>query len=167
MPFEEYCKKVIFDPLGMKNTVWHFKDVDLGLMAIPYGYDNSLSQHICHGFYGYPTYPDGALKTSVNEFARFLSIFINEGKTFEGREFLRPETIKQMLKLHSFSGMDAGEAVGLAWQFHNGIYYHDGRDPGINTFVCFNPTTGKGMILLSNGSDFDVTLELGMDSFEV
>ena len=32
-----------------------------------------------YGFYGYPTYPDGALKTSVYDYDRFLFLFINSG----------------------------------------------------------------------------------------
>lgn len=100
--FDEYCKQVIFEPLGMRNTAWYFKDVDLSLMAVPYGYNDSLNQPLRYGFYGYPTYPDGALKTSINEFARFLFMFINEGNTIDGKAFLRAETVKEMLNPHKF-----------------------------------------------------------------
>ncbi len=154
MRFDEYCKQALFEPLGMKNTAWYFKDVNLDLMAIPYGYDNTLHQPIRYGFYGYPTYPDGALKTSVNEFARFLSVFINEGKTFEGREFLRPEIVEEMLSTYHFPGMDSGDTVGLAWHFNGSVYCHDGSDPGISTNTYFNPLTHEGVIFFSNGSNF-------------
>lgn len=52
----KYYREAIFDPLGMKHTGWKFSEVDINLMAVPRRY----------GFYGYPTYPDGALKTSIN-----------------------------------------------------------------------------------------------------
>jgi CubicO group peptidase (beta-lactamase class C family) len=156
--FNDYCKQVIFEPLGMSNTAWYFKDVDLDLMAIPYGYDNSLHQPIRYGFYGYPTYPDGALKTSVNEFARFLFVFINEGKTIDGKLFLRAETVKEMLNLHKFPGMQQGEAVGLGWHFDGHVYWHNGVDPGISTLTYFNQGTGQGAIFFSNGNNFDVSI---------
>lgn len=155
MPFAEYCKLAIFDPLGMKRTCWLFKDVDLNQMAVPYGYDD-LYQPIRYGFYSYPTYPDGALKTSVNEFARFVSLFINNGKTFEGNGMLRPETIKEILTHQRFCGMDNGESTGLAWHFDGEVYNHDGRDPGISTMVCFKLETRQGMIFFCNGSNFDL-----------
>lgn len=84
LPFDKYCREVIFTPLGMKHTAWKFSDVDINMMAVPSGY----------GFYSYPTYPDGALKTSVIEFSRFLCLFINEGKSFEGKRFLQPQSVK-------------------------------------------------------------------------
>lgn len=156
MPFGKYCRQAIFEPLGMKNTAWHFRDVNLNLMAVPYGYNEYLKEPIRYGFYGYPTYPDGALKTSVNEFARFLSIFINDGKSFDGTSILRPETVKEMLTSHSFLGMDSGETVGLAWHFNGEVYHHDGGDPGISTVSYFSPATRMGLIFFCNGSDFDI-----------
>src|SRR5512138_804951 len=153
MPFNEYCRQAVFEPLGMEHTAWYFKDVDTDLMAVPYGYNELLRQPRRYGFYGYPTYPDGALKTSVNEFARFMFVFINEGKTIDGKVFLQPETVKEMLTLHKFPGMSDGESVGLAWHFDGSDYNHSGGDPGISTLAYFNPDTDMGAILLSNGGD--------------
>ena len=164
IPFDEYCKKAVFEPLGMKNTAWYFKDVDTSLMAIPYGYDNQLCQSIRYGFYGYPTYPDGALKTSVNEFARFLSIFINDGRSFEGKVILHPKTVKKMLSTYNFPGIDPGKSVGLAWHFDTNVYHHSGGDPGISTDTYFNPETRLGIIFFCNGSDFYYPLELLLSS---
>jgi len=153
MPFAEYCKQAVFEPLGMEHTAWFYKDVDMKMMAVPYGYNNLLRKPQRIGFYSYPTYPDGALKTTVKEYARFLSVFINEGKTFEGKTFLQPETVKEMLTLHRFAGMDANLSVGLAWHYETDSYMHDGGDPGISTFTYFNPDTNRGIIYFSNGTD--------------
>jgi len=151
--FAEYCKLAVFEPLGMDHTAWFYKDVDTKMMAVPYGYNNLLRQPKRIGFYSYPTYPDGALKTTVKEYARFLSVFINEGKTFEGKTFLQPETVKEMLTLHRFAGMDTNLSVGLAWHSEDDIYMHDGGDPGISTFTYFDPNTNQGIIYFSNGTD--------------
>lgn len=156
MSFDQYCKTALFEPLGMEHSAWLFKNVDSEQMAIPYGYNDFLRQPMPYGFYGYPTYPDGALKTSVNEYARFLSIFINEGKTFEGEQFLKPETVKEMLTLHTYPGLE-DNSVGLAWHFGSKFYNHTGGDPGINTFVAFDPVSRTGAILFTNGGgEFDV-----------
>jgi CubicO group peptidase (beta-lactamase class C family) len=157
MPFDQFCKQAIFEPLGMERSAWLFKDVDANLMAVPYGYNDLLRKPRPFGFYGYPTYPDGALKTSVNEFARFLSVFVNEGKTFEGEQFLKPETVKEMLTLHNFPGIESPAAVGLAWHSDGDSYLHTGGDPGISTFVYFNPETDRAIIFFANGGgEFDI-----------
>ncbi len=157
MPFNEYCKQAIFEPLGMEHSAWLFKDVDTSLMAIPYGYNDLTRQPRVIGFYGYPTYPDGTLKTSVNEYARFLSVFVNEGRTFEGEQFLKPETVKEMLALKNFPGIESPAAVGLAWHFDGESYLHTGGDPGISTLVYFNPETDRAVIFFSNsGGEYDI-----------
>jgi CubicO group peptidase (beta-lactamase class C family) len=156
MPFDQYCKTAIFEPLGMGHSAWLFKNVDTEEMAIPYGYNDLLRQPKPYGFYGYPTYPDGALKTSVNEYARFLSIFINEGKTFEGGQFLKPETVKEMLTLQTYPGLE-DKSIGLAWHSGSKFYNHTGGDAGINTFAAFEPVSRTGAILFTNGGgEFDI-----------
>jgi CubicO group peptidase (beta-lactamase class C family) len=146
MPFDRYCKEAIFTPIGMSHTAWKFSDVDMNLMAVPNG----------SGFYGYPTYPDGSLKTSINEFSRFLFLFMNEGKSIEGKTVMQPHTVKQMLAVQTFPGLPQGMSVGLGWHFEDDAYNHDGRDPGISTVVYFKPKTKQGIIFFANGSDFDL-----------
>ena len=149
MPFDVYCRQAVFGPLGMEHTAWFFKDVESDRMAIPYGYNELLRQPRSYGFYGYPTYPDGSMKTSMNEFARFLSVFINEEKTLEGIPFLKPETVREMLTVRTF---EDGTSVGLAWHSpQKGVYYHTGGDPGISTSVYFDPEANWGWAIFTNG----------------
>ncbi|HNO86064.1 MAG TPA: serine hydrolase domain-containing protein [Anaerolineales bacterium] len=157
MPFNEYCKQAIFEPLGMEHSAWFFKDVDVNQVAVPYGYDDLRREPKPFGFYGYPTYPDGALKTSVNEYARFLSVFINEGRTLEGGQFLKPETVAEMLRTQSLLGIEAPAAVGFAWHYDGESYLHTGGDPGISTLVYFNPEADRAVIFFTNGGgEYDV-----------
>lgn len=140
----------------MPQTAWFYRDVDSNSMAVPTGYNDLLRKPEPIGFYGYPTYPDGALKTSVNEYARFICIFINDGTTLDGQPFLKPETVQEMLTLHTFTGLDE-ESIGLAWHYKNGVYYHTGGDPGIFTLAEFNPKTKRAAVLFSTGAEDDLT----------
>lgn len=151
MPFEQYCRQAVFNPLGMERSAWHYEDVDTGEMAIPYGYDNLRRQPQAIGYYGYPTFPDGALKTSAIEFSRFLAVFVNEGKTIDGKPFLQPATVRTMLTLRTIQ--DSPMSVGLAWHRDGDIYFHSGGDPGIFTLTGFRPTTGQAFVFFSNGGD--------------
>jgi hypothetical protein len=93
-------------------------------------------------------------------------VFINEGKTFEGKPFLKSETVKEMLNLYSFPGLDSGDSVGLAWHSRGGFYYHTGGDPGITTITIFNPNTNQGVVLFTNGGDdLDVLARARQDFF--
>ncbi len=74
MLYNEYCKKYIFIPLQMENTGFLLSEVDL----------NNHAKH--YKKYGKPfpyptltTYPDGGLRTSVNELSYFLLANINSG----------------------------------------------------------------------------------------
>jgi CubicO group peptidase (beta-lactamase class C family) len=151
MPFEQYCRQAVFKPLGMEHSAWHYRDVDARQIAIPYGYDNLKRRPQAIGFYGYPTFPDGALKTSAMEFSRFLAVFLNKGNTIDGKPFFQPSTIRTMLELRTIPG--AQVAVGLAWHSDGNVYFHSGGDPGIFTLTGFNPATGQAFVFFSNGSD--------------
>ncbi|MBI4940515.1 MAG: beta-lactamase family protein [Actinobacteria bacterium] len=156
-PFPEYCRTAVFEPLGMTRSAWRHADVDLSTMAVPYGYDDLRRRPARIGFYGYPTYPDGALKTSVAEYTRFLSVFVNDGRTPEGAVFLEPGTVAEMLRLTSPPGVtdDGDSAIGLAWHVSGSTYTHDGLDPGVISFVAFDPSNRRAAVLFATGADYD------------
>lgn len=163
-PFDQYSRQAVFEPLGMAHTAWLFRDVDKSLMAVPYTYNSLLRRMQRVGFFGYPSYPDGSLKTSVNDFARFLHVFLYEGKTMEGEQFLQPGTVREMLRVQY---PDAGAAVGLAWHLNGDSANHTGGDPGINTLAVANPQKKVSLILFTNGDggDMGITGMLRMTLF--
>lgn len=81
MPFDGYCKKSIFDPLGMASTRWHQTDVDMRRHATPYAYTDR--QFVPYQHYGLATWPDGGLRTTVLDLGRFLGM-IMEGGSLHG-----------------------------------------------------------------------------------
>ncbi len=148
--FDQVCQREVFEPLGMTSSHWFHRDVDKTRWAMPYGYDMFRRTFTPLGAYSFATYPDGALKTSVNDFSRFLTPFINDGKTPEGQPFLKPETLTEMLKVQY---PESGETVGLAWHIDEtkDIYHHSGGDPGITTIVAIQPEKHIALITFTNG----------------
>jgi CubicO group peptidase (beta-lactamase class C family) len=159
LPFDQYCQQELFEPLGMTTTRWLYRDVDKTKMAMPYRYALDSRRFTPLGYYSFTTYPDGALKTSANEFARFVSLFLNEGKTLDGQQFLRPETVKEMLTLQY--PQSSGEAC-LAWHLdaEDGLYQHSGGDPGVSTMVVISPEKDLGLILFANSGGIESPLSL-------
>ncbi len=85
--FDRYTADHVFAPLGMANTSFTLAGLDLDLVARPGG--NGPLQ-------GFPTYPDGTLRSPPAELAKFLAAYLRGG-SYEGSEILRPTTVEAML----------------------------------------------------------------------
>jgi CubicO group peptidase (beta-lactamase class C family) len=149
VPFDEFCRERIFAPLGMKTTAWRLSDIDPSILAMPYD-QTPDGKFVPFGQYGEPDYPDGMLRTSATELARFLIAYMNGG-ILDGHRILKPETVKAMLS----SQTPLEPAQGLVW-FEDSwgnrtVWGHDGSDNGAEADMWFDPATGEGVVLLSNG----------------
>jgi CubicO group peptidase (beta-lactamase class C family) len=172
MDFSEYCKKHIFIPLGMTQTGWHLADIDVSKHAIPYSYfpedfkqpeDMTVESFLPrygkdkqsmkkgaffpHCLYSFPNYPDGLIRTNVQDLSRFLRAYLNGG-VLEGAQILQKETVASML-----STTHLGR--GLCWyqqKYKGGIstWGHGGGDPGISTQMLLMPEDGSGVIVFFN-----------------
>jgi len=173
--FSDYCKTNIFEPLGMKETSWYLADLDTAKHAVPYTYvskgeirgrvlledGEALGAQEREGYlpnclYSFPNIPDGLLRTSVHQLARFLMAYINNG-SHGGRRILQESTVRQMLRSQLDQSMlpDEGRDLGLAWyQFRldsgDLVWGHTGGDPGITTRMLFRATDGVGVIVFTN-----------------
>jgi CubicO group peptidase (beta-lactamase class C family) len=103
-----------------------------------------------HCLYSFPNYPDGLIRTSVLQLARFLLVYLNEG-VWANKRILRPETVRTIFSHDHFGG-------GLCWTEHalpggDTIWAHSGGDPGINALMCFRASDKAGYIILSNTDD--------------
>jgi len=152
IPFDKYCKDHIFTPLGMSKTSWRLAGIDQSILAMPY--DKSSSRFVPYGQFGEPDYPDGMLRTSVSEFARFMIAYM-QGGLFEGRQILKASTVKEMLK--NQTPLDPSQGLGwfsrtisrssYSWQ----VWGHDGADNGAGARMWFDPIKKVGVILVTNG----------------
>ncbi|MBN1371436.1 MAG: serine hydrolase [Anaerolineaceae bacterium] len=149
-PFGQVCQEEVFIPLGMTSSTWYHRDVDKSVWAMPYSYNILPRTYSPIGAYSFATIPDGALKTSANDFARFLAPFINEGMTLEGQPYLKPETVAEMLRVQY---PDSGATNGLAWEINlnKSNSLHTGSDPGISTIAVISPSKHLGLIAFFNG----------------
>ncbi|MGA1876420.1 MAG: serine hydrolase domain-containing protein, partial [bacterium] len=119
--------------------------------SFPFTVSRQGSPYHAYGFYAYPDYPDGLLKTSAPQLARFLTMFI-QGGTLEGARILEPETVEEMKRVQN-PGLDPQQ--GLIWYYKRlsgwTLLGHSGEDLGVATEMFFRPEDGAGVILLMNG----------------
>ena len=149
VPFDKYCRDNIFAPLGMEKTTWRLAEVDKTLLAMPYR--KSFFRFVRYGQYGQANYPDGMLRTSVVELARFLIAYM-QGGSFEETQILVPETVREMLS----SQTELDDTQGLAWYTsrfaRREVWGHNGSDIGAGAEMWFDPASNEGVILVSNRS---------------
>lgn len=179
-PFPDYCTERIFASLGMRDTHWRLTNVPAARHAVPYSFvDSSFTKlpegwsasdmlpaagvstawppptgsQFAHCAYEFATYPDGGLRTTAIDLARFLTAYVNGGHI--GRErILREETVKSIL---TEQGLDGSPGQGLAWNARSigagrVLWGHGGSDPGVHAAMYFDPSTRIGIVILANTS---------------
>jgi len=141
VPFERYVADHVFAPLGMAHTSFRLDDLDRSMIALPGG-KGPLQ--------GFPTYPDGTLRSSPSNLARFL-IATMQGGSYGGRRILEPATVAQMLR--NQTPLDPNQ--GLIWYAERfgkrTLWGHVGDDPGVSATMFFDPATQTGVLLAANG----------------
>jgi CubicO group peptidase (beta-lactamase class C family) len=146
--FDDYCKAHIFTPLGMTESSYRLASLDPSHIAMQYDSDGKTEI----GNDDYPDFPDGELRTSVDQYARFLLMFMNGG-TYAGATILKPDTVTEMERVQ-YPSVDPNQ--GITWRYQDRepgrILGHEGAVVGVTTRIGFNPATHVGVVLLSNGN---------------
>jgi len=166
IPFDTYCECKIFRPLGMEETSWQLADVDHSHLAMPYDYNVLCHHYSAYGFYAYPDYPDGLLKTSAPQLARFLNMFIQYGES-DGVRILKKKTVEEIRRVQNPSIDPQG---GILWYYKDlsglRLLGHNGADMGVTTEMFFSPADGVGVILLMNG-DCTLSVERAIKEIQI
>ena len=108
--------------------------------------------------YGYADYPSGQLRTTANNLANFMSLFINDGY-HEGVRILDSETIELMKTIH-FPQVSSSQ--GLIWYYKNNnqLFGHNGGDLGSLTEMFLSFTNNLGVVILSNSSNYSAIIQI-------
>lgn len=147
--FPERCASELFAQLGMPQSAWFLADLDPDQVAMPCAWNGSA--YTPYGQYGFADYPSGQLRTSAVQLARFLGMVIDGGQC-DGAAILEPTTA-DALTTPQVPAIDPSQ--GLVWySWHVGgrsVWGHNGGDQGVSTEMWFDPATGIGVVVLTNG----------------
>lgn len=150
MSYAEFTEKQILKPLKMYHSGWLLDTKRLHQYAKPY-YDLVLSLP----FYHSTTYPDGGLRSNTADLSKYIIALIHG---YNGdQSLLRTKSYRAMFS-PQFSKDHLPEGIsllhrnkGIFWNLYtNGTIGHDGDDPGVSSFLFFNPKTGRGGVFLCN-----------------
>jgi CubicO group peptidase (beta-lactamase class C family) len=152
LSFEGYCQAHIFAPLGMHNSSFFQANLNTDEIAVPYAWNGSA--YVPYQHCGYPDYPDGQLRTSVGQLARYLIAFMQHGQ-IEGTRILDSTTVEVMSALQLPDPVWGGYNWGLFWQtrtwWGREMWGHPGNEYGARTEMWYDPEAGSGVIVLTNG----------------
>jgi CubicO group peptidase (beta-lactamase class C family) len=162
VPFDQYCTLTIFNPLGMERTSFRLADLFAAGMepAMPYIHTLSPEGYAAFGHNASADYPNGGLRSSASDVAKFLQAHMNGG-TYAGATILEPETVALMHTKYN----DVPLGDGWTWGFGLGFdvtergpqqqepsVSHTGEWFGVATTMGFRPGQGVGVIVLANAA---------------
>lgn len=161
MPFSEFTKAHIFDPLEMINTGWFYSEIDISRHATLYGEDDEALDP-----YTLITYPDGGLKTTIEDLSKFLTELMKGYQ--KDADLLSPESWNTLFEKNfsdrEVAGVSSKEPDSGLFMvyFKSEKIGHTGSDPGVSCIMMFDPKTSIGQIFMGNE---DIT-EQNIDTFK-
>lgn len=135
MPFDQFLKKRLFDPLGMSDTWFYLPETKAARLVTVQQPENGTWAPYPVTFYD-PLYPvkgakrffsgGAGLSSTVRDYANFLQMYLNGGE-LNGVRILSRTTIQSMMGNQTKDLMgDPGQCYGLAF----GVVTQAGQDQG-------------------------------------
>ena len=158
VPYDAFCEERLFAPLGLTRTGWFLADFAADA-AIARPHTVAAEGWQVEEHYGYPTWPDGQLRTTARELGRLLRLGIGDG-AIDGERLLAAGA-RETLTTPPVAGLDDwyirpyveeqyffwfGMTLEERW-----IIGHDGDDIGVSTEMFFDPETDVGVVVLARG----------------
>jgi CubicO group peptidase (beta-lactamase class C family) len=120
MPFDQFLRQRVFDPLGMKDVSFYPTDTLEPRLVTPYQIDpkGRMSKNTNPGSMQSKVYfmGSGGLITTAEEYAKFAQMLVNGGE-LNGKRLLSPRTVGYMASVHAsdkLEGRVPGEGFGLS-----------------------------------------------------
>ncbi|AKC81513.1 beta-lactamase [Xanthomonas arboricola] len=154
-PLDRYTEDRIFRPLGMDSTHWRLQPSDLSEGATLYLSRDEIA--VALQPYTGTTWPDGGLRTSVDDLSKFFIALLDGGQA-NGVRILNRSSVDDMLRLQFTpeskpSNVNVAEKnSGLFWQtkFNTKYVGHGGSDPGLKTEMLATPDLRTGIVFFTN-----------------
>jgi CubicO group peptidase (beta-lactamase class C family) len=171
MPYQQYIKKNILEPLGMNNTTYEFNDVAPEKLAHGYRWLNNQwnEETLLHDTKDGSWGAMGAMITSIDEFANYMAFHILAWPPNNAREGgpVKRSTVREMHHPWRWNGFNpnfkfpngricavtSAYCYGLGWlKDCEGKTYiaHSGGLPGFGSQWRFMPEYGIGVVSFAN-----------------
>ena len=159
--WKETLQRLIFTPLGMKNTSAYVSRFPAERLAMPYGSTADGYTRIRYGKTDANMQSAGGLVTTLEDEARWLEAHLNDGRV-DGRQLLPAAAIREAHRPQArYSRTGGGVPMvgyGLGWNIGmlNGqdtLFLHGGGFAGFSTSMSFVPAHRLGIVVMANNGD--------------
>ncbi|MET1128262.1 MAG: serine hydrolase [Thermoproteota archaeon] len=166
MSYEEYVRRVILKPLGMKRTYFSEEEVSRDPdVAVPYIIDRE-GRHVASRFpYGITS--DGGILSNAMDMARYVSMLLGRGSygsasvvSARSVELMEQKYIETHFKLFGDEGYGYGLVVTDRFLGRR-LVHHSGSVLVYTAFMGYLPQDGWGVVVLSNASGYPMS-SIGM-----
>lgn len=160
--FDRLVRAEVFGPLGMDTASFRTHGADAAQMAK--SYDTRGREQSVWAMRGRPA---GALSATAQDLARLVELYVGRGTTRDGIALLPLHAMQRIEQGESSLAAAAGVRYGSyglgnfgflvdGWVFRG----HWGRTEGFQANLGYLPDTGRGFVLMVNGSDRAATARL-------
>jgi CubicO group peptidase (beta-lactamase class C family) len=158
MPYEQFLKRRLFDPLDMHDTTFSPTCDQLARLAKSYKPDamkrglEETALPIAKALFGgrpLNPLPAGGLFSTAGDIARFCQMMLNRG-SFQGKRILSEGAVRQMATKQVSLDDDTG--YGLGWFTHRDESFEHGG--AYATLMTVDPKHGQVRVLLLQHSGF-------------
>ncbi len=166
MPFSEYSKKLVLEPLGMGNSTYYVDEIK-DILSMPH--DNL--KPIYHIETNLVRLGAGGLFSDTQDLSKLARCILNKGKSDSGDEILTEEYFNQMITPHIAMSEDETHYYGLTTRIdsykNRNLYGHFGNaKPYCSSLLC-DYQTGYGVVLLMNSFQEDLRTEIPVMIFDL
>jgi len=167
MPFNDFTKKYIFEPLQMNDTYWFYKDIP-NTKPISIHYYNEKNEGNVNSLlipkFEDCTYPSSRLKLSIDNMSLYLVEMIHG---FNGQGTIISKDAYKVLFKGSLTPENHFEEESKHWlndSYDYGIFWarsypgyvlHKGGIDGVYALIYYNPDTKLGVTAMTNAQDED------------
>ena len=141
--FEDYMRRAVLRPLGMRSSHYDWTDEIEARAATPYG---TLGEPVVG-----PRFTAAAaagLQTTAEDLAVFVAAGLHP-------RLLMEETLRLMQRPANHASLEYGLGYGIFDSNGVTMVGHEGANTGWMAFMAMVPTTGDGLVVLTNGSNGD------------
>jgi len=150
IPFEQYIKQHVLDPLEMEKSTILLKNVDKNLLALPHLMDKKFEYKVSEMIPYSRRHPAcGTLFSNVIEMSNWAIANMNRG-LFKGKRILQDSSYNMMWR----PAVIEDNPVGISWLIEDfggyKLFSHGGGDPGYRIEFYIIPEKSVGVVVMAN-----------------
>lgn len=149
LPYEDFVKSYILEPLGMDHTYFHTREIDTILKTT--GYFPNFQPAIDPDLQGYA--PVGGMYSTGPDMAKLMGLLQSALSGTEQVDLpIKPEVIKDLTSVFLKEGERAmGVSIDIGYRDGHTMIGHNGRINGYASYFTFSKKAEVGLVFMANG----------------